>query len=45
MERDADDNAMAEGADSIRRARWRQKRWAIPSVLLALLFWLQIHRL
>jgi len=37
MERDADDNAMAEGADSIRRARWRQKRWAIPSVLLALL--------
>ncbi len=37
MERDADDNAMAMGADSIRRARWRKKRWAIPSVLLALL--------
>ncbi|MBX7481008.1 YdbH domain-containing protein [Qipengyuania sp. 6D47A] len=28
---------MAVSADSIRRARWRQKRWAIPSVLLALL--------
>jgi hypothetical protein len=37
MERDADYNAMTVDEEAVRRARWRQKRWAIPSVLLALL--------
>ena len=37
MERDADDTVMMVEDDPVARARWRQKRWAIPSVLLALL--------
>ncbi|WP_291176871.1 YdbH domain-containing protein [Erythrobacter sp.] len=37
MERDANDDTMTVDIDSVRRARWRRKRWAIPGVLLALL--------
>lgn len=37
MERDANDNPVAVEDDLVRRARWQQKRWAIPGILLALL--------
>lgn len=37
MERAAGDEDIMVENDSARRARWRRKRWAIPSVLLALI--------
>ena len=37
MVRDADDPQLMSENDAVHRARWRKKRWAVPSVLLALL--------